>query len=72
MLTTNIAFAIMVIGALYYFWRFYILFLVNLVENKQYNWFKIFTFCRWELRLFVRKHMMRDDIAEAETIGLKR
>lgn len=50
----------------------YILFLDNLVENKQYGWFKVFTCCRWELRSFVRRHMVRDATVEAEAVGIDR
>ena len=69
--TIGVAFAVLILHALYYWWRFYILFLINLVEGKQYAWFKVFTCCRWELRSFVRNNMVRD-VSETDAFGMKR
>ena len=67
--TTWACFGILIFLALYYLYRFYIVLLVKMVETKQFAWFKVFTCCRWELRSFVRSHMIRDASITGETIG---
>lgn len=57
---TYIMMGIMGAYALYFLWNFYVLFLVWLVESKSYNWFKVLTCCRWDLRSFVRSNILRD------------
>jgi len=70
--TTTATYVILIFGAVYFLWRFYILLLINLVETKQFSWFKVFTCCRWELRSFVRANMVRDASNTGETIGVGR
>ena len=67
--TTWACFGILIFLACYYLYRFYIVLLVKMVETKQFAWFKVFTCCRWELRSFVRSHMIRDASVTGETIG---
>jgi len=63
---TLFGYSILAVGLIYYIWRFYTLWLIWLVESRQYNWFKVFTCCRWEIRNFVRSYMVRDASAAAE------
>jgi len=34
--------------------------LIALVDSKNYNWFKVATCCRWDLRSFHRYNVNRD------------
>ena len=57
---TYIMIGVMGAYALYFLWNFYVLFLVWLVESKSYNWFRVLTCCRWDLRKFARSNIHRD------------
>ena len=67
LISTYIFFGLAALYWLYFLWTFYVLFLVWLVESKQFNWFKVFTCCRWDMRKFVRSNVLRD----AHMAGMK-
>lgn len=63
--------SIFALFALYFIWNFYVQMLIALVDSKNYNWFKVFTCCRWELRSFIRSNINRDahNVREDEAVN---